>query len=453
MSLRQRLVAFLQRRLGDGAFPVRLVFWDGEAFDFAPAPAVTITLKTPRLARLFLTGNMGALAEAYVRGEIEVEGRMRDVITLGIGIAEQVGRSRALRRAGALAALRPRFRHSRRRDARAVSYHYDVSNEFYALWLDRRMVYSCAYFHTGAEDIDTAQAQKLDHICRKLRLVPGERLLDIGCGWGGLLIWAAEHHGVEGVGITLSEKQAELAQARVAEAGLRGRIEIRLQDYRDVPDVAGFEKIVSVGMVEHVGTANLSAYFGAIARLLKPGGLLLNHGITVADRNGRAQGPPGGEFIDNLVFPGGELAHVSRILYEIAGAGLEMLDVEDLRPHYPRTLLHWVRRLEASGEAALAAAGAERYRIWRMYMAGMAYAFDAGWLGLAQVLAAKPAEARPAPRPWTRRYQYDAEGAVPLAGPLDWDRVQGNARVIPTRTEGRNPFRLCSIYPVCRLST
>jgi len=423
MSLRRRSLEFLRRRLRGEALPVRLAFWDGETFDFGPAPSITITLHSKRLIRLFLTGNMAALGEAYVRGEIDVEGRLQDIIRLGIGIAERLGRSRTLRRLGTLAAYRPRFRHTRKRDARAISYHYDVSNDFYALWLDRRMIYSCAYFHTGTEDIDTAQAQKLDHICRKLRLAEGDRLLDIGCGWGGLLIWAAQRHGISGVGITLSRAQAELAQARVAEAGLRDRIEIRLQDYRDIEGAESFDKIVSVGMVEHVGTANLPAYFAAIARLLKPGGLLLNHGITVADRNGHAQGPPGGEFINDLVFPGGELAHVSRILYEIAGAGLEPLDFEDLRPHYPRTLLHWVRRLEANAAAAIEAAGAERYRIWRMYMAGMAYAFDAGWLGLAQVLAVRPAGGRPAPRPWTRRYQYDPAAAVPHAGPLDWGEL------------------------------
>lgn len=414
------MLEFLRDRLAGEDLPVRMTFWDGEAFDFAPEPIMTITLRSRRILRLFLTGDMGRLAEAYVQGEIGVEGRLQDVLRLGIRIAERVGRSPLLRRLGAVAAHRPRFRHSRARDARAIGYHYDVSNDFYALWLDRRMIYSCAYFRTGEEDIDAAQAQKLAHICAKLRLADGDRLLDIGCGWGGLLIWAAQHHGVRGVGVTLSRAQAELAEARVAEAGLRGRVEIRLQDYRDIPGAACFDKVVSVGMVEHVGTANLPAYFAAIARLLKPGGLLLNHGITTADRRGHTQGPPGGEFIDKLVFPGGELAHVSCVLFEIASAGLEMLDVEDLRPHYPRTLLHWVRRLQNAEPAAIAAAGAERYRIWRLYMAGMAYAFDAGWLGVAQVLAAKPAPDGPASRPWTRGYQYQAGAGVPLAGRLDW---------------------------------
>ncbi len=420
MPLRRRLLEFLRRRLGDGALPVRIAFWDGEAFDFAPAPVVTITLRSARVLRLFLSGDMGRLGEAYARGEIDVDGRLQDVLRLGIRIAERVGRSRLLRRIGAVAARRPRWRHTRARDARAISHHYDVSNAFYALWLDQRMIYSCAYFQTGDEDIATAQEQKLAHICRKLRLAEGESLLDIGCGWGGLLIWAAQRHRIRGVGITLSQAQAELARARVGEAGLGDRIEIRLQDYRDVQGASCFDKIVSVGMVEHVGTANLPAYFATIARLLKPGGLLLNHGITAADREGHAQGPPGGEFIDNLVFPGGELAHVSRVLFELSGAGLEMLDVEDLRPHYPRTLLRWVDRLQEAEAEAVAAAGAERYRIWRMFLAGMAYAFDAGWMGVAQVLAAKPVQDGPAPRPWTRRYQYEAETAFPIAGRLDW---------------------------------
>jgi cyclopropane-fatty-acyl-phospholipid synthase len=281
----------------------------------------------------------------------------------------------------------PRLRHSKARDAAAIRYHYDVSNAFYRLWLDRNMVYSCAYFETGDEDLDTAQEQKLDHLCRKLRLQPGDRLLDIGCGWGGLLCWAATRYGIVGVGITLSDQQFAYARDRVAADGLAGQIEIRRQDYREVSGEAIFDKIVSVGMYEHVGIANLPLYFASIARLLRPGGLALNHGITAADRDGAAQGPPGAEFIDRFVFPDGEVPHTSRVLYEVAEAGLEILDVEDLRPHYPQTLLRWVRRLESQREWAIAAAGSERYRIWRMYMAGMAHAFDCGWLSVCQVLA------------------------------------------------------------------
>ena len=418
MSLRGRVLDHLRRRLG--GLPLRLVFWDGEAFDFAPDPRITLTLHTRRLARLFMTGNMSALGGAYVSGELGVEGRVEDVLMLGIGLAERIGKSPFVRH---IAPLFSRRRHSRASDAADVRYHYDVSNDFYRLWLDRHMVYSCAYFRTGAEDLDTAQEQKLDHLCRKLRLEPGERLLDIGCGWGGLVCWAAERYGVGALGVTLSERQAEYAKDRIRARGLSARVEIRVQDYRDIPGEAEFDKIVSVGMYEHVGIANLPFYFATIARLLKPGGVALNHGITSGDRDGRAQGPPGGEFIDKYVFPGGELPHLSRVVYETAGAGLEILDIEDLRPHYPPTLLHWVRRLEANREAAIAAAGAERYRVWRLYMPGMAYAFDRGWLSVAQLLAAKPRDGGPAPRPWTRTYQYVPTAGVPLSAPVDWGRI------------------------------
>jgi cyclopropane-fatty-acyl-phospholipid synthase len=424
MSLRSRLLAALRARLGAESMPLRIVFWDGEAFDLASDPAVTITLHSRHLLRLFLTGGMGRLAEAYVTGELTADGRIEDVLRVGLALAERLGKMPLLRRLAPLPGMRWGRRHNRERDAAAVRYHYDVSNEFYRLWLDRHMVYSCAYFVTGAEDLDTAQEQKLDHLCRKLRLSPGERLLDIGCGWGGLLIWAAAHYGISGVGVTLSRPQAELARDRAAAAGLGERLEFRVQDYRDIPGADEFDKIVSVGMYEHVGIANLGHYFAAIARLLKPGGLALNHGITAGDRDGRAQGPPGGEFIDRLVFPGGEVTHVSRALYEIAGAGLEILDVEDLRSHYPPTLAHWVRRLEAAREAAIAAAGAERWRIWRLYMAGMAHAFDRGWMTVAQVLALKPLPDGPAPRPWTRKYQYVPQAPVPLSGKLDWGSVE-----------------------------
>ena len=316
---------------------MRILFWDGEVFDFASAPRVSITLHSKRLLRFFLTGNMGRLAQAYVEGELGVDGRIADVLRVSIALAERIGNLPLLRRAAPLLARLPR-RHSKRADAAAVRYHYDVSNDFYGLWLDRHMIYSCAYFAAGNEDLDTAQQQKLDHICRKLRLQPGDRLLDIGCGWGGLLCWAAENYGVSGLGITLSQPQCEEARQRVAAAGLASRVEIRVADYRDLSGETEFDKIVSVGMYEHVGIANLPLYFATMARLLRPGGIALNHGIISTDRNGHSQGPPGGEFIDRFVFPGGAVPHISRALYEIAGSGLEVLDVEDLRPHYPLTL-------------------------------------------------------------------------------------------------------------------
>jgi cyclopropane-fatty-acyl-phospholipid synthase len=426
-SLRRRVLQHLRDRIAGTPLALRLAFWDGETFDFAPAPKVTIAIGSRRVMRLFLTGNMARLGEAYVEGDLTVDGRLQDILEVGVELAERVGRSPLVQRVAKLGPLvRPLARlrasaHTRKSDAQAIGYHYDVSNAFYALWLDPHMIYSCAYFRTGAESIATAQEQKLDHICHKLRLKPGDRLLDIGCGWGGLLRWAARRYGVSGVGVTLSRQQHEYAEARCAAEGLAGQVEFRLQDYRDVPGEACFDKVVSVGMYEHVGLANLPPYFATIARLLAPGGVALNHGICVTDRDGHADGPPGGEFIDRYVFPGGELPHISKVLYEVAGSGLEITDMEDLRPHYPSTLLRWVRRLEANRDEAIRIAGEQRYRIWRMYMAGMAYAFDRGMLTVAQVLAVKPGPGGMAARPWTRESQYYLDEAPPLATGLDWE--------------------------------
>lgn len=396
------------------AVPLRLVFWDGEVFDFSDEPSVVLTIRSRSVLRSFVTGRFDRLGDAYVSGEIAVDGDVHDIIDVGIRLAERFGR---LSRLAALG--RPlrmlRFRHSKSNDAAAIRYHYDTPREFYRPWLDESMTYSCGYFPTGKEDIDAAQKAKVDHICAKLRLGQGDHVLDIGCGWGSLLVRAARSHGVSGVGITNSPAQAEHAQAAVREAGLKDRVEIRLQDYREIPGLELFDKIVSVGMYEHVGVDGLPTYFETIVRLLKPGGALLNHGIVTTDADGLPQGPPGGEFIDRHVFPGGELTNLSRTLQEIARSGLEAVDAEDLRPHYARTLLLWVRRLEEQREAVIAAGGIERYRIWRVYLAGMAHAFDLGWLSVAQVLAYKNADGRPAPRPWSRRYQYDPAAPALLA--------------------------------------
>lgn len=434
MSLRRRLLQHLRSRLGTDALPLRLVFWDGEGFDFATPATVTITLHSARLLRLLLSGNFAALGDAYVAGEIDVDGPIADIMQVGITLAERVGKSSALSRLGRIAALVPR-RHSRRKDRADVGYHYDVGDDFYRLWLDENMIYSCAYFKDGNEDIDLAQRQKLDHICRKLMLRPGDRLLDLGCGWGGLLYWAAQHYGVSGVGITLSARQCAYARQWIAAGQLSGKVEILRQDYRDLADDAGFDKIVSVGMYEHVGIRNLPLYFATVRRLLRPGGAFLNHGIVATDPHGRAQGPAGGEFIERYVFPGGAVPHLSRVVFEVARAGLEFADAEDLRPHYARTLSHWSRRLEARREEAIRAAGERRYRIWRVYLAGMAHAFDRSWLSVAQVLAFRPAHDGDAYRPWTRSYQYrDARaapgaGGIPLAGRLDF---AGGAAAAPT---------------------
>jgi cyclopropane-fatty-acyl-phospholipid synthase len=423
MTARVRVLEMLRARLGPEGLPLRLAFWDGDSVDLGPAPRITIALKRRVLLRRLLTGDIDGLADAYVDGSLEVEGRLGDILGVGIELADRAGRLAWLGRVvGPLAKLDPRrrFRHSREADAAAISHHYDVSNEFYALWLDRRMVYSCGYFPEGGEDIDAAQEAKLDHLCRKLRLRPGERLLDIGCGWGGLVIHAAAKYGVAALGVTLSERQVEEARRRVAAAGLEGRVAIERRDYRDVAGEGVFDKIVSVGMYEHVGRANWPLYFAVIHRLLKVGGVALNHGITTGNPDGGSAGPQGGNFIDRYVFPGGELPHLAGVVEHAARAGLDVIDIENLRPHYTETLLHWVRRLEARRDEALALVGPEKYRIWRIYMAGCALAFDRGWFSLYQTLCAKPDATGFASRPRTRRHQYVDGDPAPLATPLDW---------------------------------
>jgi cyclopropane-fatty-acyl-phospholipid synthase len=282
--------------------------------------------------------------------------------------------------------------------ARHVQFHYDLSDAFYALWLDPRRVYSCAYYRTPDLSLDQAQEAKLDHICRKLRLAPGERFLDIGAGWGGLLLWAAEHYGVDATGITLSRNQHSHVQALIEARGLQGRVRVQLCDYRELQVPEPFDKIASVGMFEHVGRAQMERYFGTVARLLRPGGLVLNHGITAGGVDNGQLGAGMGEFVEQYIFPGGELLHASAVLHDMARAGLEMVDTENLRPHYARTLWAWSDRLEAqlpAARAVLAESAGESdaekiLRAYRLYLAGSALGFERGWMALHQMLAAKP---------------------------------------------------------------
>jgi cyclopropane-fatty-acyl-phospholipid synthase len=304
-------------------------------------------------------------------------------------------------------------RHTQSRDARAIRFHYDVGNDFYALWLDQRMIYSCAYFEQGTEDIDTAQRAKLDHICRKLDLQPGDRLLDIGCGWGGLILHAASQYGVEALGVTLSPSQAEVARARAVAAGLSDRCRVEVCDYRALPSASQFNKIVSVGMVEHVGRDHLSEYFTTAYQLLEPGGLFLNHGIISIEgahphpRLDAVRRRIWGQdsFIPTYVFPDGQLVPLSTMLTDAETAQFEVRDVENLREHYALTLRHWVRRLEHAHEAATAIVGEPTYRVWRLYMAASAHAFASGRIGIAQSVLAKP-QAGKANMPLTRRAWY-----------------------------------------------
>jgi cyclopropane-fatty-acyl-phospholipid synthase len=398
--LSSRLLARVERRIHETQLPLAVRLWDGTRLG-ASRPKVTVTIKSPLALTVFANPSLGGLASSYVEGRIDAEGPIRDVVRVGTALVEaDGGLAREPRR------LPHGARHTRKFDNEAVRSHYDVGDDFFRLWLDRRRIYSCGYFRRADDTLDLAQEQKLDHTCRKLRLAPGERFLDIGCGWGALIVWAAERYGVQALGVTLSRNQHDYARARIQELGLEGRCEVRLLDYRDVPEDGAYDKLASVGMFEHVGRENLPLYFGKIARLLRPGGLALNHGITLNAPGQRGLGSGVDEFIDGYVFPGGELTHLSHVVEAMAAQGLECWDAESLRPHYAKTLWHWVERLEANREAAVAAVGDKLYRIWRVYMAGSAQSFERGWLSVYQVLAGKPLANGALDLPATRDHIY-----------------------------------------------
>jgi cyclopropane-fatty-acyl-phospholipid synthase len=295
--------------------------------------------------------------------------------------------------------------HSKTENREAVSFHYDVSNEFYALWLDEAMVYSCAYYNQPTDDLEAAQYAKLDHICRKLLLQPGDHLLDIGCGWGALVIHAAKHYGVHAHGITLSHRQLRVARDRIAQAGLQDQVSVELRDYRDLTGESIYDKVSSVGMFEHVGLKNLPSYFTTVSRILKPSGLFLNHGIT-HDVEGWEK-TSSTEFINRYVFPDGQLDTVSNIQRLMENARFEIADVEGLRPHYALTLRHWVARLERHHAEALQYVSESTWRVWRLYMAACALEFESGEIGVCQILASKRSLGS-ASIPLTRQHLYPA---------------------------------------------
>ncbi|GMQ84826.1 MAG: cyclopropane-fatty-acyl-phospholipid synthase family protein [Acidimicrobiia bacterium] len=395
------LESFITGWLG-ADLPIRIEAFDGT--EVGPADAeTTVTVHSPdALVRMVTAPGELGLARAYVAGDISIEGdiygllelrdRLPEVKLTAAQVAELVRiiGPRNLRRitpppeehrgTGRL--------HTRRRDAAAISHHYDISNDFYRLVLGPSLTYSCAVFEDPSDTLEQAQANKYELICRKLGLGPGMRLLDVGCGWGGMVLHAARHHGVEAVGVTISQPQVELGRKRVAEAGFTDNVEIRLQDYRDIAD-GPYDAISSIGMFEHVGKRRLEEYFTRVTELLAPGGRLLNHAISRTDNaRRRVYDRPG--FSSRYVFPDGQLHEVGTVITALQDGGLEVRHMQNLREHYALTLRRWVANLEANWDAAVQEVGEGRARVWLLYMAASAVLFERNEAHVDQVLAVKP---------------------------------------------------------------
>lgn len=399
--LNQLMIRQVRERMQANDLPVSIELWNGEHVLPALAPRVRVRLHKPSSLKALVKPSLGTLARAYVEGELDLEGDIRDILSMGDRFCHADDCQITLPHRSA-----PWWR-ARKTDARKnIQHHYDVSNEFYALWLDARRMYSCAYFQDADLSLDAAQVAKLDHICRKLNLQPGETFLDIGCGWGGLILHAAEQYGVKATGVTLSQEQYDYVSRLIAERSLADRISVHLMNFQDMTGTMQYDKIASVGMFEHVGRPSMKRYFDQVNALLKPGGLVLNHGITAAALDSHGLGSGIAEFIGEYVFPGGELLHISEVMRAATGSQLECLDAENLRPHYGQTLWKWVSRLEAQASTARDLIGEQKYRIWRIYMAGSAYAFDHGWMELWQVLAGKAVNGMQPAYPFQRNYQY-----------------------------------------------
>jgi cyclopropane-fatty-acyl-phospholipid synthase len=387
------MIAALPRR------PFALRFWDGSEVRATEAGAPTLTFTTPRaLAHVLRAPGELGLGRAYVAGMIEVDDLDAALLmvdnfepppltvaqraSLAVGLIRACGLVVPPRAPAAELRLRGR-RHTITRDRRAVRHHYDVGNEFFALFLDRSMTYSCAYWSGGAQTLEEAQEAKLELVCRKLGLLEGERVLDVGCGWGSFVIHAALRHGVSAVGITLSEHQAQLARERAREAGVADRVEFRVADYREVSD-GPFDAIASIGMVEHVGEEQIDAYARCLFGLLPPGGRLLNHGIAkLKDLDTPDEGP----FSERFVFPDGVPLPLSRVVRALERTGLVTKHVEGLAADYARTLSCWIESFDARWDDAVRLAGIERARIWRLYLRAGRQGFETGWASVYQVLA------------------------------------------------------------------
>ncbi|TDC53072.1 class I SAM-dependent methyltransferase [Jiangella ureilytica] len=428
-----RIAGLVERLLGR-PLPLAIRTWDGAQAGPGDGPVLVIRSRRA-LRRLLWQPDEIGLARAWVAGELDIEGDLDEALVRLDAALRDLGdrgrftaadRTEVIRLAVVLGALGPPLkpppeevvlagdRHSRGRDQAAISHHYDVGNEFYEIVLGPSMVYSCAYWADddgGDEDggggtLEDAQRAKNELICQKLGLEPGMRLLDVGSGWGSLVLHAAQEHGVEAVGVTLSVPQAEYAKQRVADAGLSDRVEIRVQDWRDVTD-GPFDAVASVGMAEHLGAAMWPEYAARLYGLLRPGGRLLNHQIVRSGRP-RAGGmtKPRRTFIDAYVFPDGELIPIGDVVSRLEAGGFEVRDVQALREHYARTLRAWVRDLERGWHRAVELAGEGRARVWRLYMAASAVSFDAARIGVDQVLAVRP--------------HRDGRSDLPLVRPVGW---------------------------------
>lgn len=386
-----------EQQIASLPLPCSVSLPDGERIG-AAQPRLSFIIRDTRALLHLTQGAIGRLAEDYVEGRLEIEGDLHDLMATAPALLRH---DPTLDSRGWLSSRVNRGRravwefthHSRAKDAEQIQHHYDVSDDFYALWLDPLRVYSCAYFSAPGMSLAQAQQAKLDHICKKLMLRSGECFLDVGAGWGALLLWASEHYGVAATGITLSKNQHAYVNRQIDQKGLQGRVRMLLQDYRDVDETRPFDKIASVGMCEHVGRPNLPMYFEKMRRLLRPGGLMMNHCIT-AGRPDTAQLDGGmGDFIDKYIFPGGQLVHVSVMMDAMTRGNLEPVDAECLRPHYARTLWHWADALEAHLDDARQILGGDAEKIiraYRLYLAGSAMGFERGWTSLFQILASRP---------------------------------------------------------------